>query len=66
MFSCNHLWSGVTRTSAGCFDELSWAVGFAQAEVDELDVVVGIDQDVLRLYVSVRDPIESQVFDGKN
>ena len=66
MLSCNHLWCSVARTTTGCFDQLSWTVGFAQAEVDQFDVIVRVDQDVLRLDVSMRDAVESQVLDGED
>lgn len=38
---------------------------FAQAEVGQFDVALGVQQDVFRFQVSVHDPEKVQMFDGE-
>ncbi len=54
----------VARRPTGRLKSRFFLVDVPQAEVDELDVAFGVDQDVLRLDVSVDDACRVEVLDG--
>jgi len=50
-----HLGCGVARRSTCRFKELFFFVGVRKAKVDDLDVVVPIEQHVLRFEIAMHD-----------
>jgi hypothetical protein len=51
--SSEHLWRGITRTATGGLEQLLVSVQIGQSEVHYQDVVVFVQQAVLRFQVSV-------------
>ena len=52
-FSCNHLRGSVARRSACCLQSLIFVIHVRETEVYNLDIVLVVEQEVLRLEISV-------------
>ncbi len=62
----NHLGCRVAWTSASRFKGRSGLVGIAQAKVHDLDVVIVVEQEILRLQVPVNNVKLVEVFDSRD
>ncbi len=62
-FSGDHLRGCTTRASAGRLEQLTVFVGVGETEIDDLDLLLVIEQEVLRLKVSVDNVQLVQVID---
>ena len=60
----NYLWCGVAGASAGGLQLLTFLVEVSQAEVDELEVEIRVNQNVARLDVSMGASYGVQVLDS--
>lgn len=61
-----HLRSGVAGASARCLECCAWLVEVAQAEIDNLQRLVVVDEQVLGLEVPVADSELVDVVDARN
>lgn len=66
LLALNHFWGRVARTSAGRLQPLAVFVQVAEAEVDDFDVVVMVEQKILWLQVSVHDAQLVDVLDARD
>jgi hypothetical protein len=55
LFTFDHFWCGVARTATGSFESFTLVIKVTQTEVNNFDAVVVIEQQVLRLQVSMAD-----------
>ena len=61
----DHLGRGVAGTPAGCLQRFAFLVQITQAEVNQLDVVVVVEQKIFGLQVAVHDPQLVDVLDAR-
>ena len=65
-FTRNHFWSGIARTTACGFEHFAILVHVREAEVDDLNIVLVIEQQVLWFQVSVADANLVNILDTRN
>ena len=59
-----HLWRSIARGAAGSAQGLTLFVSVAQAEVNQFDVAILVQQEILRLHVSMNNAELMEVLDG--
>ena len=62
----DHFWSSIAWTAACSFQGLSVLVGVAEAEIDDLDVIVVVHEQVFWLQISVTDAQLVEILDARD